>query len=102
MTKRDMYSELLEGFESLQQEREGKLTLRSVEVTVLPEPRIEAEELKQIRDRLNISQNVFAQQLRLNARSYHRWEREGISGPQATLIKLVDNHPELLQEIAKI
>ena len=38
MTKRDIFSELLEGIHALKSEREGKLSLRQVKLAAHPAP----------------------------------------------------------------
>ena len=38
MTKRDIFSEVVEGFDALKLEREGKLTLHQVKVQAKPVP----------------------------------------------------------------
>ena len=52
MTKRDIFAELTEGFEALKEQRTGKRTLRTHEVQIRPEVKIEAAEIVSLRDRL--------------------------------------------------
>lgn len=102
MSKRDIFSELMEGFDALEQERAGKLTLRKSTVEYKPAPAMTSEDVRQIRSKLKMSQPVFARHLRIEQRTVANWE-QGVSKPNAQaaiLLKLIERHPELLQEIA--
>ncbi|WP_256077877.1 DNA-binding transcriptional regulator [Massilia sp. YIM B04103] len=104
MNKRSLFSEMMEGFDALQAEREGKLTLKHASLEHRPMPRLSAEEVANIRRKLNVSQQVFARQLRTEARTIANWE-QGISRPNAqasVLLKLVERYPELLDKIGKL
>ncbi|WP_176462254.1 helix-turn-helix domain-containing protein [Ralstonia solanacearum] len=97
--KRNLFSELKEGMDALAAEREGKMTLRKVEVRVLQPIDVTAEEIKAVRAAAHASQAVMARRLRVNVRTYQNWE-QGTAKPNtqaAVLIKLVEKHPETLQ-----
>lgn len=102
--KRDIFAELVEGFEALQEERQGKATLRTHKVK-LPELReISAAELVEIREKLNMSRPVFAMYLRTNPRTLENWE-QGRARPNAqatTLIRLVQKFPETVEHLAAL
>ncbi|UVL61230.1 transcriptional regulator [Pseudomonas sp. B21-012] len=102
--KRDVFSELNEGFDALAQERQGKLTLRSHKVQLAELMDVSAEELVAIRERLNMSRAVFAMYLRTNARTLENWE-QGRARPNAqamTLIRLVEKFPETVEHLAAL
>ncbi|NKI17410.1 transcriptional regulator [Spongiibacter sp. KMU-166] len=99
MAKRDMFAELMQGMDDLKTEREGKITLKKTELSVLPEVELSAAEVAGIRDSLNMSQPVFARVIRANKRTYERYETQGVKGPQAVLIKLVGRNPAILKEL---
>lgn len=104
MTKRNIFGELMEGFDALDEARKGKVTLKRYKVENKPVPRMTAEAVKALRAKLRVSQPVFARQLRTEARTVANWE-QGVSTPNAQasiLLKLVDRHPELLKEIAEL
>ena len=101
MTKRDIFSELMEGFDALEGVRTGKVTLRQTTVEYKPAPEMTAAQVRQVREKLHVSQPVFARQLRIAPRTVSNWE-QGVSKPNAQaviLLKLVDLHPELIHEI---
>ena len=47
--KRDLFSEIMEGFVALREQREGKRTLRTHIVTIKPPPKISARALAKLR-----------------------------------------------------
>jgi hypothetical protein len=53
--KRNVFAELVEGFDALKAAREGKITLRQHVVESKPAPKVTASELKRVRARLNLS-----------------------------------------------
>lgn len=104
MSKRNLFSELTEGFDALESERAGKLTLRQTSVDYHPMPKMTAAEVAQLRRKLNVSQQVFARRLRTEVRTIANWE-QGVSSPNAQasiLLRLVDRYPQLLDEIAML
>ena len=104
MSKRDLFKELMEGFDALAAEREGKLTLRTIEVDYKPMPKMSAAEVAQLRSKLKLSQQVFARRLRTEVRTIANWE-QGVSTPNtqaAILLRLVEKYPRLLDEIAAL
>jgi putative transcriptional regulator len=101
MTKRNLFAELEEGFDALAQERAGKMTLRKQSVAYRPPVEITAAEVIRVRTKLNVSQPVFARRFRTEVKTIANWE-QGRSRPNAQaaiLLRLVDRHPELLDEI---
>jgi putative transcriptional regulator len=104
MSKRNLFSELQEGFEALAQQRAGKKTLRTHKVESQATLNISAEELVALRERLNVSRPVFASYLRTNPRTLENWE-QGRAKPnaQATLlIRLVEKFPDTFDKLAEV
>lgn len=104
MTKRNLFAELEEGFDALAEERTGKVTLRKQTIDYQPPVEMTAAEVVRVRMKLNVSQPVFARRFRTEAKTIANWE-QGRSKPNAQaaiLLKLVDRHPELLDEIATL
>lgn len=104
MTKRNLFAELEEGFDALADDRAGKVTLRKQTVDYQPPVEMTAAEVVRVRTKLNVSQPVFARRFRTEAKTIANWE-QGRSKPNAQaaiLLKLVDRHPELLDEIATL
>jgi putative transcriptional regulator len=102
--KRKLVDEIAEGFEALARQRQGKRTLRTHAVEVKPAPQLRAQELVQLRERLNLSRAVFARYLRTNPRTLENWE-QGRARPNAQaalLIRLVECYPDTVARLARI
>jgi len=70
---------------------------------VMREPRKpDGAVLKAVRDRLNVSQEQFANSLGLEVRTLQNWEqrRTEFDAPTALLVKLLEVAPELAQQVA--
>jgi putative transcriptional regulator len=104
MTKRDVFAELTEGFDALQQQREGKRTLRTVTLESKPAPRLSAQDVVSVREQLNLSRTVFAHYLRTNPRTLENWE-QGRAKPNAQaalLIRMVERFPDMVGRLAAV
>ena len=104
MKKRNLFAELSEGFEALAESREGKRTLRTLEVEDRPAPDVTAEELIALRERLHLSRPILARYLRTNPRTLENWE-QGRAKPNAQaalLIRLVERYPDTVERLASV
>jgi putative transcriptional regulator len=104
MNKRDLFSELTEGFAALEAQRTGKLTLRQHRAEYKVTPVADATDVLTIRTKLNVSRAVFAQYLRTNPRTIENWE-QGRAKPNAQavlLMRLVDKYPDTLEKLAMV
>jgi putative transcriptional regulator len=104
MTKRDVFAELTEGFDALQQQREGKRTLRTVTLESKPAPTLSAQDVVSVREQLNLSRTVFAHYLRTNPRTLENWE-QGRAKPNAQaalLIRMVERFPDMVGRLAAV
>jgi putative transcriptional regulator len=102
--KRKLFDELMEGFDALKAEREGKITLRSHVVEKRPAPAVTPKELVRVREKLNLSRAVFARYLRTNERTLENWE-QGRARPNAQaalLIRLVAKYPDTVKRLAGV
>lgn len=100
--KRRLFDELMEGVDSMQQQREGKITLRSHEVAELPPLEVDAEFIRETRERLHVSRAVFARRLRVSPRTLENWE-QGRARPNAqaaALILMVRKFPDTLEKLS--
>ena len=102
--KRDLFDELVEGFDALADQRAGKRTLRTHVLKVKPAPEITARELAKVRQDMNLSRGLFARYLRTNVRTLENWE-QGRAKPNAQaalLIRTVQRFPDTLRRLAEI
>ena len=103
-TKRPLFDELMQGIEAMSRQREGKITLRSHEVTELPPLTVDARVIRQTREQLNISRAVFARGLRVSTRTLESWE-QGRARPNAqaaALILMVLRYPDTLRKLQSL
>ena len=102
--KRDLFNELVEGFDALAEQRAGKRTLRTHAMKVKPVPTITARELAKVREDMNLSRGLFAGYLRTNVRTLENWE-QGRAKPNAQaalLIRMVQRFPDTVHRLADI
>jgi putative transcriptional regulator len=103
-TKRNLFSEISEGFEALADQRAGKRTLRTHTVKIKPAPRITGKEVVRLREKMHLSRALFAHYLRTNVRTLENWE-QGRASPNAQaalLIRLVQRYPDTVERLAGI
>jgi putative transcriptional regulator len=103
-TKRKLFDELMEGVDAMQQQREGKVTLRSHEVEDLPPLEVDADLIRDTRERLHVSRAVFARRLRVSLRTLENWE-QGRARPNAqasALILMVRKYPDTLEKLSSL
>jgi putative transcriptional regulator len=102
--KRKLFDELMEGVDAMQKQREGKLTLRSHEVEDLPPLEVDADLIRDTRERMNVSRAVFARRLRVSTRTLENWE-QGRARPNAqaaALILMVRKFPDTLEKLSEL
>ena len=99
--KRKLFDELIEGIDAMQDQREGKITLRTHEVDELPPLEIDAQTIRETRENLHVSRAVFARNLRVSIRTLENWE-QGRAKPNAqaaALILMVRKYPDTLEKL---
>lgn len=104
MKKRNLFAEIVEGFDALTSAHAGERTLRTHTVEINRAPDISAEEVLALRERLHLSRPVFARYLRINLRTLENWE-QGRAKPNAQavlLIRLVEKFPDTVERLAVV
>ncbi|HXB56278.1 MAG TPA: helix-turn-helix domain-containing protein [Vicinamibacteria bacterium] len=102
--KRSLFRELISGVQAMREHREGRLTLRTHEVEPIALPRLNPKLVRETREALNMSRQVFAFRLGVNPRTLERWE-QGRSKPNeqaAALIWLVRKYPDTLERLESL
>ncbi len=98
------YDDLMGALLELEEHLDGKRTLKT-EIIERTDPLvIKSEEIKALRNKLNLSQAVFALKLRTSVRTYQNWE-QGKTKPNAQailLLKMVERDPNLFNQIATL
>lgn len=61
-------------------------------------------DVKQIREKVGLTQEEFAEQLNISKRTLENWEqkRRKPTGTAVTLLRLLDNRPDILQNINQL
>jgi len=101
---RSLFRELMSGVEAMRAHREGRVTLKTTDVQPIGVPPIDADVVRETREALNMSRQVFAFKLGVNPRTLERWE-QGRSKPNeqaAALIWLVRKYPDTLKRLESL
>lgn len=102
--KRRLFEELAAGVDAMRKHREGKVTLRTHEVEKLPPLSIDADTIRDTREKLDVSREVFARRLRVSTRTLENWE-QGRASPNsqaAALILMVRKYPDTLSRLSDL
>lgn len=102
--KRRLFSELMSGVQAMRKHREGRLTLRTHQVEPIALPTLNPKLVRETREVLHMSRQVFAFRLGVNPRTLERWE-QGRSKPNeqaAALIWLVRKYPDTLERLESL
>lgn len=105
MQKRNIFDELVAGFDDLKAQRAGKKTLRTTTLEVRRLEPLTPERIVALREKLGFSQPVFSRLLHINPATLKNWE-QGKSRPNneaQTLLRLVENDPDrILRDLADL
>ena len=89
----------MSGVQAMREHRQARLTLRTHKVEPIALPPLRPKLVRETREALHMSGQVFAFKLGVNPRTLERWER-GRSKPNdqaAALIWLVRRYPDTLE-----
>ena len=78
----------MSGVKAMRQHREGRLTLRTHHVEPIALPRLGPKIVRETREALHMSRQVFAFKLGVNPRTLERWE-QGRSKPNEQAAALI-------------
>lgn len=104
MGKRDLFEELKSGLEDARAYEQGKLTLRTTEVTSAERKTLTPEQIRAIREKYRMSRAVFAGFLHISTRTLEKWEL-GTSKPNeqaVTLLALTDRYPDMFERLGRM
>jgi putative transcriptional regulator len=102
--RRSLFRELMSGVGAMREHREGRLTLRTHRVDPITLPPLKPKLVRDTREALRMSRQVFAFKLGVNPRTLERWE-QGRSKPNdqaAALIWLVRKYPDTLERLESL
>jgi len=93
------FDQLIVGVNEVIAHIEGKQTLRKTVIDVPDEPpAYTAEDVRKLRETLQLSQGLFAKVLNVSVNTVRKWEQDERhpSGPSARLLQIAQLHPEYL------
>ena len=102
--RRSLFRELMSGVGAMREHRERRLTLRTHRVDPIMLPPLRPKLVRDTREALRMSRQVFAFKLGVNPRTLERWE-QGRSKPNdqaAALIWLVRKYPDTLERLESL
>ena len=94
MSNRNIGQEILDGVKEIKNFYKGEKELRTYTLSEPSPPKI-------IREKLKLSQAAFASLLGVSSRTIQDWEqgRRQPQGPAKSLLRIAENHPEILAEL---
>jgi len=94
MNNRDIGLEILEGLEEIKSFKEGRVKLKTTELSMPSDPQI-------IRSKLKLTQSAFAGLLGVSMRTLQDWEqgRRSPQGPAIALLRIAEQHPEVFSDL---
>ena len=102
--KRSLFGELMSGVDAMRQHREGRLTLKTHQVEPIMVPAVDPDFVRETREALRMSRQVFAFKIGVNPRTLERWE-QGRSRPNeqaSVLIRMVRKFPDTLKRLESL
>ena len=103
-SRRSLFREVMSGVRAMREHGEGRLTLRTHRIEPIALPPLKPKVVRQTREALRMSRQVFAFKLGVNPRTLERWE-QGRSKPNdqaAALIWLVRRYPDTLERLESL
>lgn len=98
----ETFQELLEAVQAAVDHYEGRRPDSDFRITVLPAPPspMEAAEVRTLRERIGVSQSVFALTLNVSIKTVQAWESGArvADGGNLRLLRLTERHPEVVFE----
>ena len=90
---------ILHGLQEMLDHTQEKIVLRSHCVTANPPREFTASEIRDIRDRLNMSQSFFAEVIGVSKKTVESWEygRGKPSGAASRILSIAQEDPEALR-----
>jgi putative transcriptional regulator len=102
--KRNLFEELKQGIDEINDHNRKKITLRTHSYKKHEHLHVDADFIRETRDMLHMSRNVFALKLRVSPRTMEKWEQgKTVPNEQASaLILMVRKYPDTLERLETI
>ena len=95
-----VYDGIMQGLEEAVKYNEGKLKARTNTMEISPVPDFEAREIKNIRNKLGMTQVLFAGLMGVSAKTVEAWEagRNMPDGPARRILEMLKVDPAIPQK----
>ncbi len=84
----NVYDSIMKGLNEAVEFENGEKTARSERVTIVPPPDVSANEIKEIRQSLNMTQSTFAAVMGVSNKTVEAWEK-GTNSPAGTARRMM-------------
>ena len=94
-------SELISALEESVDHIKGRKRLRTTEYTIPELPQLHSDDIKRIRNKLELTQDAFALVLGVSKKTVEAWEngRNSPQGPATRVISMLDKDPNILDTL---
>lgn len=95
-----VYDGIMKGLEEAAAYQQGKIKARSKVIEVAPVPNFQANDIKNIRSQLSMTQVVFAELMGVSTKTVEAWEsgRNVPDGPARRMLTMLKADPSLPQK----
>ncbi|MEA5028206.1 MAG: helix-turn-helix domain-containing protein [Sphaerochaeta associata] len=95
-----VYKSIMQGLDEAVKYQEGTIHARKTRISVKPVESFTSEDIKQIRNRLGLSQVIFASSLGVSKKTVEAWERgkNTPEGPSRRLLQLIRDNPDMIEQ----
>ena len=84
----NIYESIMQGLNEAIEYENGENTAHSAKITITPPPEVSAEEIRQLRQNLNMTQSTFAAVLGVSNKTVEAWEK-GTNNPAGTARRMI-------------
>ena len=95
----NVFESIMTGLNEAVEYEKGHLTAKKTTITVEPLPEISAEDIKNIRNEIGLTQSMFAAVIGVSVKTVEAWEA-GTNrpiGPARRMISLIQFNPDILK-----
>jgi len=95
-----VYTSIIQALDDADKYQEGKIDAKKTRIAVKPVESFSSEDIKQIRNRVGLSQAIFASSLGVSKKTVEAWERgrNTPEGPSRGLLQLIRDNPEVIEQ----
>ena len=96
----NVFESIMTGLQEAVDYEDGKLTARTMKISVTPPPEITAEEIKDVRKQFRMTQSVFAAVLGVSVKTVEAWESgtNHPSGSAKRIISIIQTDPDFIEK----